>query len=83
MNTNTNYFVELAKINVNEHIERKGQFSYLSWPFAVEKLRQFDPAATWQVQRFDGLPYLKTDMGVFVEVAVTVQVLLRAKRNHS
>lgn len=57
MNTNTNYFVELAKINVNEHIERKGQFSYLSWPFAVEKLRQFDPAATWQVQRFDGLPY--------------------------
>lgn len=73
MNTNTNYFVELAKINVNEHIERKGQFSYLSWPFAVEKLRQFDPAATWQVQRFDGLPYLKTDMGVFVEVAVTIQ----------
>lgn len=73
MNTNTNYFVELAKINVNEHIERKGQFSYLSWPFAVEKLRQFDPAATWQVQRFDGLPYLKTEMGVFVEVAVTIQ----------
>lgn len=71
--TQTNYFAELAKINVNEYIERKGQFSYLSWPFAVEKLRQFDPAATWVVQRFDGLPYLKTEMGVFVEVAVTIQ----------
>jgi hypothetical protein len=69
----SNYFVELKKINVNEHIERKGQFSYLSWPFAVEELRKFDPTATWVVQRFDGLPYLKTDMGVFVEVAVTVQ----------
>jgi len=28
----SNYFVELSKINVNEHVERKGQFSYLSWP---------------------------------------------------
>lgn len=71
--SNDNYFVQLSKINVNEHIEKKGQFSYLSWPFAVSQLRQFDPTATWQVLRFDGLPYLLTDLGVFVEVAVTVQ----------
>ena len=25
------------------------------------QLRQFDPVATWQVQRFDGLPYLNTE----------------------
>jgi hypothetical protein len=74
MNTSKdNYFVELSKINVNEHVERKGSFSYLSWPFAVAQLRQFDSSATWQVQRFDGLPYLQTDTGVFVEVAVTVR----------
>jgi hypothetical protein len=72
-NTQTNYFAELSKINVNEHIERKGQFSYLSWPFAVSQLRQFDPTASWEVKRFDNLPFLKTDLGVFVEVAVTVQ----------
>jgi len=72
-NTETNYFAELAKINVNDHIERKGQFSYLSWPFAVSQLRQFDPRANWEVRRFDGLPYLITDLGVFVEVAVTVK----------
>ena len=69
----SNYFVELAKINVNEHVERKGQFSYLSWPFAVSQLRQFDPVATWHVQRFEGLPYLNTEAGCFVEVAVCVK----------
>jgi hypothetical protein len=71
--SNDNYFVELSKINVNDHVERKGQFSYLSWPFAVSELRQFDPVATWQVLRFDGLPYLNTEAGCFVEVAVCVK----------
>jgi len=71
--SNENYFVELSKIDVNNHVEKKGQFSYLSWPFAVSQLRQFDPVATWQVQRFDGLPYLNTELGVFVEVAVCVK----------
>lgn len=70
--SNKNYFSQLAAINVNEHVERKGQFSYLSWPFAVSELRKFDPAATWEVKRFNGLPYLATDLGYFVEVAVTV-----------
>jgi hypothetical protein len=74
MNSNTsNYFVELSTINVNEYVEQKGQFSYLSWPYAVSQLRQFDATATWTVLRFDGLPYLVTETGVFVEVAVTVQ----------
>lgn len=73
MKTTTNYFSQLAAVNVGEHIERKGQFSYLSWPFAVAQLRQFDETATWEVRRFDGLPYLATDCGTFVEVAVTVR----------
>lgn len=68
-----NYFAELSAINVNEHVERKGGFSYLSWPFAVSELRRLDPTATWEVRRFNGLPYLACEAGVFVEVAVTVQ----------
>jgi hypothetical protein len=68
-----NYFVELSKIDVNKHVEKKGAFTYLSWPFAVSQLRQFDPVATWQVLRFDGLPYLNTEAGCFVEVAVCVK----------
>jgi hypothetical protein len=66
-----NPFTALAAINVNDHVEKKGGFSYLSWPFAVAQLRQFDPKATWEVRRFDGLPFLVTEAGVFVEVAVT------------
>jgi hypothetical protein len=71
--SNDNYFTKLSSINVSAYVEQKGQFSYLSWPFAVSQLRQFDPMATWEVKRFAGLPYLVTDLGVFVEVAVTVQ----------
>jgi hypothetical protein len=68
-----NHFARLNAINVSEHIEKKGGFSYLSWPFAVAQLRMADPTATWEVRRFDGLPYLACEAGVFVEVAVTVQ----------
>jgi hypothetical protein len=70
---NQNYFSKLSAINVSDHLEKKGQFSYLSWPFAVQQLRMFDEKATWAVMRFDGLPYQKTELGVFVEVSVTVQ----------
>jgi hypothetical protein len=68
-----NYFAELSAINVSEHVEKKGEFNYLSWPFAVAQLRLYDETATWEVKRFDGLPYLSTDNGTFVEVAVTVK----------
>jgi hypothetical protein len=68
-----NYFARLSAINVSEHIERKGGFAYLSWPFAVAQLRLADPTACWEVRRFDGLPFLMSDSGCFVEVAVTVQ----------
>lgn len=71
--TNQNYFTQLAAVNVSGHVERKGQFNYLSWPYAVSQLRMFDETATWQIQRFDGLPFLTTDYGTFVEVAVTVR----------
>lgn len=40
-------FSELRLINVNEHTERKGKFTYLSWTWAVDQLLQNDPAATW------------------------------------
>ena len=71
--TQPNYFSELAAINVSEHVEKKGQFSYLSWPYAVAKLRSFDDKAAWEIKRFNGLPFLPTDYGTFVEVAVTVR----------
>jgi hypothetical protein len=68
-----NYFARLSQINVNDHVERKGDFVYLSWPYAVQQLRLADPSARWACVRFGGRPYLKTETGYFVEVAVTVQ----------
>lgn len=72
-NTPSNYFTALAAINVSEHVEKKGQFNYLSWPYAVQQLRMFDETATWVIQRFNGLPYLSTECGTFVEVSVMVR----------
>jgi hypothetical protein len=67
-----NYFDELSKVDCSKHVEKKGKFSYLSWPFAVSELRKRHPEATWEVCRFNGAPFMETNAGVFVEVAVTV-----------
>ena len=40
-------FNELRKINVNDHTEKKGRFTYLSWTWAVDQLLENDPSATW------------------------------------
>ena len=73
MDNASNPFRRLMAVDVSKHIERKGEFSYVSWPHAVAQLRLADPTASWEVKRFDGLPYLKTETGFYVEVAVTVQ----------
>lgn len=70
-----NYFDELYRVDVSHHIEKKNGFSYVSWAYAVAELRKRHPAATWEVVRFDGKPYMATDCGYFVEVAVTVDGL--------
>ena len=41
-------FNELKKINVNDHTEKKGNLTYLSWAWAVDQLLSNDPQATWE-----------------------------------
>lgn len=65
-------FERLAALDVGKHVEKKGKFSYLSWPWAVKTLREAAPDATWEVIKYDGKPYCATETGYFVEVAVTV-----------
>lgn len=69
-----NTFKALYETDCSAHIERKGGFSYLSWPFAVAELRKRAPDATWEVKRFgpNEEPFQVTSCGIFVEVAVTV-----------
>ena len=68
------YFKILRKHDVSEMVEKKGQFSYLSWADAVDVLRQLKPESTWRVIKDEqtGGPYTVTERGCFVEVEVTV-----------
>ena len=40
-------YTEIAKVNVNDHIEKKNGLSYLSWAWAVDQLMRLDEAAEW------------------------------------
>lgn len=42
-----NNFTTLSKINVNQHTEKKGRFTYLSWTFAVSEAMKADPMTVW------------------------------------
>lgn len=59
-------FNELRLINVNEHTEKKGQLTYLSWTYAVDTLLQNDPSATWNF-----LPPMIYNDTIMVRVEVT------------
>ena len=47
--TDGSAFAILDSMNVNEYTEEKGQFTYLSWTFAVRELLKVDPQATWEI----------------------------------
>lgn len=59
-------FNELRLINVNEHTEKKGRFTYLSWTWAVDQLLQNDPSATWT---FGDPVYFNETLMVFCTVS--------------
>jgi hypothetical protein len=65
---------ELLKINVNDHTERKGNLTYLSWAWAWAEVLKIDPTARYTVHEYDGLPliYLK-DGTAMVKVSVEIK----------
>lgn len=68
---------ELLKINVNDHVEKKGQLSYLSWAWAWAEVLKLDPGATWVAHEFgpDGcqIPMMVLpDQTAMVKVGVTL-----------
>lgn len=63
-----NHFVELAKINVNSHTEKKGRFTYLSWTFAVSEAMKADPATVWSFRE----PMIFQDGTMMVHCDVTM-----------
>jgi len=84
---NAEIFQNLNELNVNEYTAKKGNFTYLSWAWAVRELLKVAPNATWVVHEFEEWhehgsskqPYMKTDTGYFVQVTVTVNMVDRTQ----
>lgn len=81
MNDNSSYDI-LRSIDVGEHIEKKGRFSYLSWAWAVDTLKKNFPDAYWTFTKFTvkgereyTLPYMYDPIThhAYVECSVTVE----------
>ena len=87
MSKETNVFKVLDTINVNEFTQKKGQFTYLSWAWAVRELLKISPDATWEIHEYEvwhqhgsyKQPYMTTDSGCFVKVTLTVNDVPRTQ----
>lgn len=52
-----NKFEELYNLNVNAKTEKKNGLTYLSWAWAWAEFKKAYPDATYEVVKFDGIPY--------------------------
>ena len=83
----SNVFKTLDSIDVKEHTEKKGRFTYLSWAWAVRTLLEHFPEATWIVHEYDdglgngftGQPYMQTPAGAFVKVTLIINGINRTQ----
>jgi len=66
----------LLKLNVNEHTEKKGNLTYLSWAWAWAEALKADPAATFEVKMFGDRCY--TDINGTAMVWVTAVMFGKA-----
>ena len=65
---------ELLKINVNDHTERKGNLTYLSWAWAWAEVLKIDPGAQWTAHEWDNSPVMYLRNGTaMVKVSVEIK----------
>tara|TARA_R110002012_G_scaffold146596_1_gene304903 strand:+ start:176 stop:841 length:666 start_codon:yes stop_codon:yes gene_type:complete len=65
----------LAAVDCSDKHAKKGKFTYLSWPWAWERVKKIYPDATFVKHVYEnGLPYLKDEQGyAYVQVSVTIK----------
>ena len=51
-------FEKLYAIDVNEKTEKKGGLTYLSWAWAWAEFKKACPDASYEVKKFNGIPYV-------------------------
>ncbi|NCU72206.1 MAG: DUF1071 domain-containing protein [Candidatus Fonsibacter lacus] len=65
---------ELLKINVNDHTERKGNLTYLSWAWAWAEVLKIDSAARWTAHEYNERPAMYLPDGTaMVKVSVEIK----------
>jgi len=65
-------FEKLNALNVNEKTEKKNGLTYLSWAWAWAEFKKVCPDATYEVVKFNGLPYAYDEnTGYMVYTTVT------------
>ena len=67
-----NKHIGLLSVNVNEHVEKKGQLKYLSWAWAWAEALKADNNATFEVKMFGDMPYCSIGQTCMVWVTVTM-----------
>ena len=69
---NQEQVLSLLSKNVNEHIEKKGKLSYLSWAWAWAEALKADPDASYKTEMFDGKCFMDINGTAMVFVTVTM-----------
>ena len=71
-------FETLNAVNVNDHTEKKKtgnvELTYLSWAYAWAEVKKRYPNASYEIEKFNGLPYVYDPMtGYMVYTTVTIE----------
>ena len=73
---NTSVFSTLNAVNCNEHVEKKGNLSYLSWAWAWQLVKAHYPSASYTIYESpDGWNYFTDGRTCWVKVSVTIEGL--------
>ena len=73
-----NPFVKLFAIDFKDHLEVKKsgntELKYVSWAYAWAEVKKLYPAASYEVKKFNGLPYVYDPItGFMVYTTVTIE----------
>ena len=67
-------FATLNALNCNEHTEKKGQLTYLSWAWAWQMVKQYYPSATYTIyENPKGWNYFTDGRTCWVKTGVTIE----------
>ena len=69
-------FTKLNGVNVEDKIKKKKDLNYLSWAYAWGEVKKEFPTATYEIIKFNGLPYVfDPNTGYMVYTTVTIEEL--------